>query len=179
MVVWEKWLLENSDRQRCNWGGVPVVFLTAFTFPNPEESQVPIPCWENEESQVPIPCWENEESQVPIPCWENEESQVPIPCWENEGPSAPMTSGSVSLFLNEFPAYFQEPDNNINCYPNWDAAPFTILSSYAPYCFSSLTTIRLAATGQTFPSWQATGQASYSKQIGSAHRLQVTRKTRR
>ena len=36
--------------------GAPLLFLTAFTFPSSEESQVPIHCWVNRESQVPIYC---------------------------------------------------------------------------------------------------------------------------
>ena len=29
-------------RQRCNWGGAPLLFLTAFTFPCSDENQAPI-----------------------------------------------------------------------------------------------------------------------------------------
>ena len=40
-----KWLLEKTIFyiQRCNWGGAPLLFLTAFTFPNFGRDRVPIP----------------------------------------------------------------------------------------------------------------------------------------
>ena len=43
----DKQLRAYLYRQRCNWGGTPLLFLTAFTFPSSEVSQAPITLWVN------------------------------------------------------------------------------------------------------------------------------------
>jgi len=43
--------IEPTYTRECsNWGGAPLLFLTAFTFPSSEQSWVPVTCWVKRES---------------------------------------------------------------------------------------------------------------------------------